>query len=343
MPSAERGVAGALLAADLVVVGQRPQLDAVGRGACGEGFGFERAVGDGRVAVQVGIGQMTTAVARGGGGHAAIVPAWRNLVKRRCNALGALRCGRRRRPRLYRPNSRIDPCAFRIPIPGRRRCCWRARRPPHMRQAEPAGQTRSSSPARSPSATRRTRRTPSAAIDARRCASSGPMVNLSEAMARVPGLVVANRNNYAQDLQISSRGFGARAGFGVRGVRLYTDGIPATMPDGQGQVSPLRPRRRAAHRGAARAVLGAVRQQLGRRDRAVQRAGAHGARSRPASTSAASACGRRALARRRRWAAASNLRVGASRLEIDGFRPHSAAQRDARQRAPGLAGRARHA
>jgi iron complex outermembrane recepter protein len=74
-------------------------------------------------------------------------------------------------------------------------------------------------------------------VDASTLRSSGPMINLSEAMARVPGLVVANRNNYAQDLQISSRGFGARAGFGVRGVRLYTDGIPASMPDGQGQVS----------------------------------------------------------------------------------------------------------
>lgn len=67
--------------------------------------------------------------------------------------------------------------------------------------------------------------------------NGGPMVNLSESMARVPGLVVANRNNYAQDLQISSRGFGARAGFGVRGLRLYADGIPASMPDGQGQVA----------------------------------------------------------------------------------------------------------
>lgn len=66
---------------------------------------------------------------------------------------------------------------------------------------------------------------------------SGPMINLSESMARVPGLVVANRHNHAQDLQISSRGFGARAGFGVRGLRLYADGIPATMPDGQGQVA----------------------------------------------------------------------------------------------------------
>lgn len=67
--------------------------------------------------------------------------------------------------------------------------------------------------------------------------NAGPMVNLSEVMAQVPGVVVNNRNNYAQDLQISSRGFGARAAFGVRGLRLYADGIPATGPDGQGQVA----------------------------------------------------------------------------------------------------------
>lgn len=74
-------------------------------------------------------------------------------------------------------------------------------------------------------------------VDAQTLRNAGPMVNLSEALQRVPGLTVANRNNYAQDLQISSRGYGARAGFGVRGLRLYTDGIPATMPDGQGQVA----------------------------------------------------------------------------------------------------------
>lgn len=73
-------------------------------------------------------------------------------------------------------------------------------------------------------------------VDAPALRAAGPMVNLSEALARVPGLVVNNRNNYAQDQQISSRGFGARATFGVRGLRLFTDGIPATMPDGQGQV-----------------------------------------------------------------------------------------------------------
>ena len=74
-------------------------------------------------------------------------------------------------------------------------------------------------------------------VDAEQLRGAGPMVNLSEALARVPGIVVANRSNYAQDLQISSRGFGARASFGVRGMRLYSDGIPASGPDGQGQVS----------------------------------------------------------------------------------------------------------
>ncbi|WP_051526776.1 TonB-dependent receptor [Alkanindiges illinoisensis] len=74
-------------------------------------------------------------------------------------------------------------------------------------------------------------------IDTSTIASAGPRVNLSEALVRVPGISVLNRQNYAQDLQISSRGFGARSTFGVRGVRLYTDGIPATMPDGQGQAA----------------------------------------------------------------------------------------------------------
>lgn len=61
-------------------------------------------------------------------------------------------------------------------------------------------------------------------------------VNLSESSSRVPGVVINNRNNPAQDLAIQIRGFGARSAFGVRGVRLYADGIPMTMPDGQGQT-----------------------------------------------------------------------------------------------------------
>lgn len=74
-------------------------------------------------------------------------------------------------------------------------------------------------------------------IDASVIAEARPQVNLSEVLNRVPGIVAQNRQNYAQDLQISSRGFGGRSTFGVRGVRLIADGIPATMPDGQGQAA----------------------------------------------------------------------------------------------------------
>ena len=56
-------------------------------------------------------------------------------------------------------------------------------------------------------------------------------------MASVPGLLARNRYNYAQDQQISIRGIGANSTFGIRGVRVYQDGIPSTGPDGQGQVS----------------------------------------------------------------------------------------------------------
>jgi iron complex outermembrane recepter protein len=62
-------------------------------------------------------------------------------------------------------------------------------------------------------------------------------INLADDMASVPGLLARNRNNYAQDQQISIRGIGANSAFGIRGVRVYQDGIPATGPDGQGQVS----------------------------------------------------------------------------------------------------------
>ena len=74
-------------------------------------------------------------------------------------------------------------------------------------------------------------------VDVGRIGDTQLRVNASEALAAVPGLVVHNRENYAQDLQISSRGFGARSAFGVRGVRLIADGIPASMPDGQGQAA----------------------------------------------------------------------------------------------------------
>ncbi|HQO16721.1 MAG TPA: TonB-dependent receptor [Methylotenera sp.] len=74
------------------------------------------------------------------------------------------------------------------------------------------------------------------ATDAAQIQEGQLKVNLSESSSRIPGVVVNNRNNPAQDLAIQIRGFGARSAFGVRGVRLYADGIPMTMPDGQGQT-----------------------------------------------------------------------------------------------------------
>ncbi|MEI6482859.1 MAG: TonB-dependent receptor [Betaproteobacteria bacterium] len=57
-------------------------------------------------------------------------------------------------------------------------------------------------------------------------------MTLSESLARVPGITAQSRTQMAQDPQISSRGFGARSSFGVRGIRVYVDGIPLSMPDG---------------------------------------------------------------------------------------------------------------
>ena len=73
-------------------------------------------------------------------------------------------------------------------------------------------------------------------IDADTISDGRQQVNLSETASRIPGVVVANKYNLAQDLAVSTRGFGARSAFGVRGVRLYSDGIPLSMPDGQGQT-----------------------------------------------------------------------------------------------------------
>jgi iron complex outermembrane receptor protein len=64
-----------------------------------------------------------------------------------------------------------------------------------------------------------------------------PQLNLTEGLALVPGVAARDRQNFAQDVQLSIRGFGTRSSFGIRGLRVYVDGIPATLPDGQGQVS----------------------------------------------------------------------------------------------------------
>jgi iron complex outermembrane receptor protein len=66
-----------------------------------------------------------------------------------------------------------------------------------------------------------------------------PTIGLDEALVRVPGVFAQNRFNFAQDLRLSIRGFGARAAFGIRGIKILVDGIPETLPDGQSQVDSL--------------------------------------------------------------------------------------------------------
>lgn len=61
-------------------------------------------------------------------------------------------------------------------------------------------------------------------------------LGLDESLCQVPGLFMLNRYNFAQDLRASIRGFGARSSFGIRGIKVIVDGIPETLPDGQGSV-----------------------------------------------------------------------------------------------------------
>jgi len=67
--------------------------------------------------------------------------------------------------------------------------------------------------------------------------SDRTQTSMTELLAGLPGVTALDRQNYAQDSQLSIRGNGSRSTFGVRGLRLYADGIPASMPDGQGQLS----------------------------------------------------------------------------------------------------------
>jgi iron complex outermembrane receptor protein len=62
-------------------------------------------------------------------------------------------------------------------------------------------------------------------------------LGIDEALANIPGVVVSNRYNYALDQRLSIRGSGARANFGLRGVKVLLDGIPQSLPDGQSQLT----------------------------------------------------------------------------------------------------------
>lgn len=164
----------------------------------------------------------------------------------------------------------------------------------------------------------------SSRLDAARIQRAGPGIDLAEVLATIPGVVANTRWNLAQDTQVSIRGHGARATFGVRGVRLYVNGIPATAADGQGQIShaPLR---------AATAV------EVIRGPLAALHGNASGGVIKievdplaPAMTGfegAANTDGERVGAVFGRSDDRSGIRAEAARYTTDGFRPQSAAER----------------
>ncbi|MEO8200751.1 MAG: TonB-dependent receptor [Gemmatimonadota bacterium] len=62
-------------------------------------------------------------------------------------------------------------------------------------------------------------------------------LTLEDILAGIPGVYLSNRYNFSLDQRLSIRGFGSRSNFGLRGVKVLLDGVPQTLPDGQGQLT----------------------------------------------------------------------------------------------------------
>ena len=168
-------------------------------------------------------------------------------------------------------------------------------------------------------------------VDKSQISDAKPTWGLDEALARIPGIFIANRYNFSLDQRLSIRGFGSRAAFAVRGVKVFLDGIPQTLPDGQGQLTNLdlaAVDRIEVLRGSSSALFGNASGGVisiwtdpttaGRIDEAVRIVGGRSDRNSDRAWS--------------KWQTTTRFRVGAgsgfvnlSRLGYDGERDHSSA------------------
>ena len=176
--------------------------------------------------------------------------------------------------------------------------------------------------------------TPASVDRVSRAALAAPALrSVSEWLEQLPGVGARDRQNLAQDIQLTIRGFGARSAFGVRGLQIVADGIPATMPDGQGQVSHI-PLQALAHVDVLRGPFSAL---YGNASGGV-------IEFTSADPPAAPLAGVRVAAGSDRagqgdaWVAGpwasdqpGGYRVDAGRLELGGYRAHSRARRDTAQ------------
>lgn len=161
-----------------------------------------------------------------------------------------------------------------------------------------------------------------ASIDLILAPELGMGASLAEWLQAVPGLAARERQNSAQDTQISIRGFGTRSSFGIRGVRLYVDGVPATQPDGQGQISQFN----LATADRVEVLRGPFSALYGNSSGGVIQLFTADASATPQAELEAV---RGSFGDQRYSLVASGLgaTLGASQFETDGYRAHSAAQR----------------
>src|SRR6185503_17821451 len=180
-------------------------------------------------------------------------------------------------------------------------------------------------------------------LDRAQISRAKPTWGLDEALANVPGVFVANRYNFSQDQRISIRGFGARSAFAVRGIKILIDGIPQTLPDGQGQLTNLElgeVDRIEVLRGSASALFGNASGgviSIWTRPPAIE--SMHGE-----ARFVAGSFGERSGRTWNKWQSTTAMRVGAgaaqltvSRLDYEGARDHTAADQrvlNARFRSP---------